>query len=280
MTNQAEKRAAYRQLHEQGCFVQPNPWDIGSARYLQSLGFPALATTSAGFAWTRGKPDTGAGLKETLSHLTELAAASDLPLNADFENGFAHDAEGVARHVTQAIATGVAGLSVEDSTGDAAKPLYDLDHAIARIKAARTAIDASGSGVVLTARAECFLVGVNDLAEVVRRLTAYVEAGADCLYAPGLRSREDMIAVIQAVAPKPVNILNSAPAFTVADLAAMGARRISIGGALARTAWAAAMAAAKDLAMQGSFASLAPGRAFVEIDGFFRQDAKARPDER
>lgn len=276
MTNPADKRAAYRKLHESGCFVQPNPWDVGSARYLQSLGFPALATTSAGFAWTTGKPDTGAGLEDTLSHLTELAAACDVPLNADFENAFAHDADGVARHVTLAIATGIAGLSVEDSTGDAAKPLYDFDHALARVKAARAAVDRTQSGVVLTARAECFLVGVNDLSETIRRLTAYAQAGADCLYAPGLRSREDIMAVIQAVAPKPVNILNAAPAFNVADLAAMGARRISIGSALARTAWAAAMTAAKDLATQGSFGAFASGRVYGEIDGFFRADAKTR----
>ena len=276
MANPAEKRATYRKLHEQGCFVQPNPWDVGSARYLQSLGFPALATTSAGFAWTKGSADTCVGLDETLAHLTELAGACDVPLNADFENAFAHDSDGVARHVTLAIATGIAGLSVEDSTGDVARPLYDFDHALARVKAARAAIDASGSGVVLTARAECFLVGVNDLPETIRRLTAYAQAGADCLYAPGLRSREDMRAVIQAVAPKPVNILNSASAFSVADLAALGTRRISIGGALARTAWAAAMTAAKDLAQQGSFGAFASGKVFMEIDGFFRADAKTR----
>ena len=276
MANPAEKRATYRKLHEQGCFVQPNPWDVGSARYLQSLGFPALATTSAGFAWTKGSADTCVGLDETLAHLTELAGACDVPLNADFENAFAHDSDGVARHVMLAIATGIAGLSVEDSTGDVARPLYDFDHALARVKAARAAIDASGSGVVLTARAECFLVGVNDLPETIRRLTAYAQVGADCLYAPGLRSREDMRAVIQAVAPKPVNILNSASAFSVADLAALGTRRISIGGALARTAWAAAMTAAKDLAQQGSFGAFASGKVFMEIDGFFRADAKTR----
>lgn len=276
MPSVSDKRATYRKLHEQGCFVQPNPWDIGSARFLQSLGFPALATTSAGFAWTKGRPDTKVSCDDMLAHLAELAQACDVPLNADFENAYADHPEGVARNVARAIDTGIAGLSIEDSTGEASRPLFALDEAVLRVKAARAAVDQSGSGVVLTARAECLLVGINDMEDVVRRLKAYADAGADCLYAPGLRSREDIAAVIAAVLPKPVNILNSASAYTVADLAALGARRISVGGALARTAWAAAMMAAKDLASQGSFAGFASGKTAFELETFFKADVQSR----
>jgi 2-methylisocitrate lyase-like PEP mutase family enzyme len=273
----AEKRSRYRRLHESGCFVLPNPWDVGSARYLQRLGFEALASTSAGFAFTQGRPDGAVSRDATLTHLGELAAATDVPLNADFENGYAHEPEGVAENVRLCVATGVAGLSIEDSTGERATPLYDLHLAVARIRAARATLDRVAGDVVLTARAECFLVGVTDLEEVIRRLGAYAAAGADCLYAPGLRTREQIAAVVKAVAPKPVNVLVGGPiGLTVADLAALGVRRISTGGALARAAWGGFLSAAKPLAQQGRFDALAAAAPHPELNGFFRQDLAKR----
>jgi 2-methylisocitrate lyase-like PEP mutase family enzyme len=276
MPTVAEKRAAFRALHRSGCFVMPNPWDVGSARYLQHLGFPALASTSSGCAWTQGKPDNAVGLEDMLAHLTELAGACDVPVNADFEGGYADAPEGVAANVARATATGVAGLSIEDSTGKADAPLYDRALAVERVRAAREAIDASGGDVVLTGRAECFLVGKPDLGEVIARLTAYAAAGADCLYAPGLRKPEDIIAVVDAVAPKPVNLLLGVPLFSVSEVADMGVRRISVGGALARVAWGETIRAARALKEQGSFAGFAQAAPFAELDGFFRDDLARR----
>ena len=276
-TSASAKRAEFRRLHEKGCFVIPNPWDIGSARYLQHLGFKALATTSSGAAWTRGLADNGVGLAGMLAHLGELAGAADIPLNADFEHGFADDAAGVAANVLKAIETGIAGLSIEDSTGRADKPLYDLPLAVERIKAARQAIDRSGSGVLLTARAECFLVGHPDpLNESIKRLQAYAAAGADCLYAPGPRDRNQIAAIVKAVAPKPVNLLVGAAGLSVSEIAGLGVRRISTGGALARAAWTGFINTAKEIADKGSFASFASIVPFGEIDGFFGADAMKR----
>ncbi len=259
----ADKRREFHRLHESGCFVIPNPWDPGSARYLQGLGFKALATTSAGFAWSKAQPDNGVTRDMVIAHLEEMVAATDVPINADFESGFAADAAGVAQSVRRAVDTGVAGLSIEDSTGDAARPLYSVDEAVERMRAARRAIDATGGDTLLVGRAECFLAGRPDLDEAIARLKAYSSAGADCLYAPGLRTREQFAAVVEALAPKPVNALIGWPAdLTVADLAALGVRRISVGGALARTAWGGFTRAAKLLAEEGSFAGFkdaAPG---------------------
>jgi 2-methylisocitrate lyase-like PEP mutase family enzyme len=273
----AEKRAAFRQLHAAGCFVIPNPWDIGTTRYLQHLGFKALATTSAGFAFARGVPDAAVARDDMLAHIAEIVAASDLPVNADFEGGYAHEPEGVAESVRLCVETGVAGLSIEDSTGDKAKPLYDLDLAVARMKAARAAIDRAGGDVLLTGRAECFLVGRPDLDETVRRLQAYSAAGADCLYAPGIRTPELIAAVVKAAAPKPVNVLMpGALGLTVADLAALGARRISVGGTLARVAWGAFIRAAKTIASEGRFDAFKDAVPHAEINGFLRDDMTAR----
>ena len=247
----AAKRAAFARLHEAGCFVIPNPWDVGSAIALQGLGFKALASTSAGLAWSLGRADNKITLDQVLAHLTSVAAAVDIPLNADFENGFAHDPAGVAANVSRAVATGIAGLSVEDSTGDPAQPLYDFDLAVQRIAAARAAIDAGGTGVLLTARSEGFIAGRPDLAETTRRLQAFAAAGADCLFAPGLRDSEQIAHVVRAVAPKPVNIIS--PGLSVGDVAALGVRRISTGGSLARAAWAGFYAAARQIVDDGSF---------------------------
>ena len=259
----ADKRREFHRLHESGCFVIPNPWDPGSARYLQGLGFKALATTSAGFAWSKARPDNGVTRDMVIAHLEEIVAATDVPINADFESGFAADAAGVAQSVRRAVDTGVAGLSIEDSTGDAARPLYSVVEAVERMRAARRAIDATGGDTLLVSRAECFLTGRPDLDEAIARLKAYSSAGADCLYAPGLRTREQFAEVVEALAPKPVNALIGWPAdLTVADLAALGVRRISVGGALARTAWGGFTRAAKLLAEDGSFAGFkdaAPG---------------------
>lgn len=277
MPSPAEKRQIYRKLHEAGCFVIPNPWDIGSARYLQHLGFKALASTSAGYAFTQGLPDNAVGLEMMLAHLRELAAATDVPINADFEGGYAHEPDKVAENVRRCVETGVAGLSIEDSTGDAAKPLYDLDAAVARIRAARAAIDKAGSNVVFTGRAECFLVGRPDLGEVITRLKAYAAAGADCLYAPGLRTREQIDAVVKAVAPKPVNLLMPANlGLTVADVTALGVRRISVGGTLARVTWGALIKSAKQIMAEGRFDSFADAAPHPEINGFFRDDMAKR----
>ena len=279
MASLADKRATFRRLHASGCFVMPNPWDVGTARYLQHLGFAALATTSSGAAFGMGLPDTDWAVPRDamLAHIASIAQASDLPVNADFESGYAHAPEAVATNVRLCVETGVAGLSIEDATGDKAQPLYDLGHAVARIRAARAAIDASGADVVLTARAECFLVGQPDLDAAIARLTAYAEAGADCLYAPGLTQREQIAAVVAAVAPKPVNVLMSAPVgLTVADLAGLGVRRISTGSALARAAWAGFRQAACEIALEGRFEALGQAMPFAEINGFFRDDLLRR----
>jgi 2-methylisocitrate lyase-like PEP mutase family enzyme len=265
-------------LHQSGCFVIPNPWDTGTARMLQSMGFKALASTSSGFAWSRGRPDNGVSRDMTLEHLAELAAAIDVPLNADFEDGYADDPAGVAQNVHLALEAGVAGLSIEDATGKSASPLFTLDEAVARVRAARRAIDAAGGDTLLVARAECYLVGRPDLRETVARLKAYANAGADCLYAPGIRTADEIAAVVSAVAPKPVNLLvGAASELTVAEIAAMGVRRISVGGALARAAWGGFMRAATLLAQEGrfdGFASVASGK---ELDAFFALDAASRP---
>jgi len=274
------QRAAFRKLHESGCFVIPNPWDVGTARYLQGLGFKALATTSAGFAFSRGLPDSDWAVPRdmVLEHIAEIVAAVDLPVNADFEGGYAHEPEGVAANVRLCVETGVAGLSIEDATGDREKPLYELPLAVERIHAAREAIDASGADVLLTARAECFLVGHTDpLREGVKRLQAYSEAGVDVLYAPGPQEREQIETIVAAVSPKPVNVLMSANnGLTVADVAAMGVRRVSVGSSLARAAWTGFIHAAKLIAEEGSFAGfdgLVSGR---ELNDFFRKDAEER----
>lgn len=266
----AEKRRAFHDLHRSGCFVLPNPWDLGSALFLESLGFKALATTSSGFAWSRGRPDGGIARDEVLAHLHELAAATRLPVNADFQAGFAHDAAGVAESVRLAVETGVAGLSIEDSTGDTATPLYAMSIAVERLSAARRAIDRAGGECLLVGRAEGFLVGRPDLEETIARLRAYANAGADCLYAPGIRGREQIAAVVAAVAPKPVNLLvGSASELSVADIAALGVRRISVGGALARTAWGGFMRAARLIAEQGDFSGFAAAASGRDLDGFF-----------
>jgi 2-methylisocitrate lyase-like PEP mutase family enzyme len=253
MNAQDVRVATFRELHTSGCFVMPNPWDVGSARALEQLGFPALATTSSGFAWTLGKPDNQATLAETLDHLRTVSAAVAVPVNADFEGGYAVEPEQVAANVTSAVTTGIAGLSIEDSTGNPADPLHEFDLAVERIRAAREAIDASGTGVVLTGRSEGFVVGRPDIDETIRRLQAYAEAGADCLYAPRISEREHIAAVVAAAAPRPVNLLVNAPFITVAEAAAMGVRRISVGGTLARTAWNGFLAAATEIADSGSF---------------------------
>lgn len=266
----ADKRREFHRLHESGCFVIPNPWDPGSARYLQGLGFKALATTSAGFAWSKARPDNGVTRDMVIAHLEGMVAATDVPINADFESGFADDAAGVAQSVRRAVDTGVAGLSIEDSTGDAARPLYSVDEAVDRMRAARRAIDATGGDTLLVGRAECFLAGRPDLDEAIARLKAYSSAGADCLYAPGLRTREQFAEVVEALAPKPVNALIGWPAdLTVADLAALGVRRISVGGALARTAWGGFTRAAKLLAEDGSFAGFEGAAPGGELNALF-----------
>lgn len=267
----AARRQVFRNLHASGCFVIPNPWDAGSARYLRGLGFQALATTSSGAAWSRGMADGQMALDEVLAHLREIVQATDLPVNADFEAGFAADAAGVARNVRRAVDTGVAGLSIEDSTGDAAAPLRDIASAVERIRAARAAIDEAGGDTLLVGRAENFFVGRPDLDDAIRRLQAYAEAGADCLYAPGIRTREQIAAVVAAVAPKPVNLLVGFPTeLTLADIAALGVRRISVGGALARSAWGGFMRAAQLIAREGRFDGFAQAAAGAELNALFR----------
>jgi methylisocitrate lyase len=243
----------FHRLHEAGCFVMPNPWDVGSARALEQLGFPALATTSAGFAWTLGVSDTRATLEQVLEHLATIAAAVDVPINADFEGGYAVEPDGVATNVTRAAATGIAGLSIEDSSRDASDPLLDFDLSVERIRAARQAIDESGRSVLLTGRSEGFVVGRPDIDETLRRLQAYAEAGADCLYAPRISDLAHVTAIVEAVAPKPVNLLINAPYITVAEAAELGVRRISVGGTLARAAWGGWLAAAKEIVEEGTF---------------------------
>lgn len=269
MSERSDRVTTFHRLHERGCFVMPNPWDIGSARVLEQLGFQALATTSAGFAWSRGHADNRVTVEMVVSHLRAMSAAVDVPVNADFEGGFATAPDGVAAHVSQAVTTGIAGLSIEDATGDSSQPLYEFAHAVERIRAARHAIDASRTSVLLTARTEGFIAGRPDLAETIRRLTAFADAGADCLYAPGLRSMDDIKAVVAAVAPKPVNVLVGGDFTTVADLTAAGVRRISVGGALARTAWTGFLRAAREIAERGTFSSLSGATPGSEMNKFF-----------
>jgi 2-methylisocitrate lyase-like PEP mutase family enzyme len=275
----AEKRREFRRLHESGCFAIPNPWDVGSALYLQSLGFKALASTSSGFAWSIGAADNMPARAAILGHLAELAAALDVPLNADFENGFAADAAGVAESVRLAVASGVAGLSIEDSIGPrlqgaASGPLFDLETAAERVRAARRAIDATGEDVLLVGRAEGFLVGQPNIDEAVARLVAYAHAGADCLYAPGIQSPEHIRRVVDAVHPKPVNVLVMAPAEqSLRQLGELGVRRVSVGGALARAAWGGFMHAAREIAEQGRFEALARAASGRELNALFNRPA-------
>jgi len=264
----AEKRKAFCELHERDCFVLPNPWDIGSAKYLQHLGFKAIATTSAGFAFSRGLTDGAVGLEPMLTHIREIVEATDLPVNADFENGYADEPESVARNVRRCVETGVAGLSIEDNSGRKDRPLYEVEVAADRIRAAKEAI--GEREVVLTGRAECFLVGRNDIDDVVRRLRAYAEAGADCLYAPDIKEREHIVAVVEAVAPKPVNLLISAPGgLTISEAAELGVRRVSVGGALARAAWGGFAKAAKELLERGSFDGFTGAMPFADLQRLF-----------
>ena len=266
----ADKRRTFQRLHQRGCFVIPNPWDVGSARFLQDAGFKALATTSSGFAWSRGRPDNGISRDMALAHLRDIVAATDLPVNADFESGFALDPAGVEESVRLAVETGVAGLSIEDSTGDVAQPLYELSVAVERMRAARTAIDKTGGDVLLVGRAECFFVGRPDLDETIARLKAYAQAGADCLYAPGIRTRDQIMAVVTAVAPKPVNLLvGTTSDLTMQDISALGVRRVSVGGALARSAWGGFMRAARLIAEQGKFDGFANAASGQELNSLF-----------
>jgi methylisocitrate lyase len=260
---------AFRQLHESGCFVMPNPWDVGSARLLEQLGFPALATTSAGFAWSQGSRDTHVGRDKVLAHLRAMSAAVDVPFNADFEDGFAIEPAGVAISVELATRTGIAGLSIEDSSDDPAFPLFDFALAVERIEAARRAIDESGTGVVLTARSEGFVAGRPDLAETIRRLTAYAKAGADCLFAPGIRSVADIKTVVDAVSPKPLNVVVSSTFTTVSEMTDIGVRRISVGGGLARAALTGFLEAAKEIAERGTFTGLESAMPGVDLDRMF-----------
>jgi len=273
VTMLAARRSAFRALHAEGCFVMPNPHDAGAAICLQQLGFKALATTSAGFAFTRGLPDevTALPVDMVLDHVAEIVDVTDLPVNADFQSGYAADADGVAANVRRCAERGVAGLSIEDATGDPDRPLYELAEAVDRVRAARAAIDASGMDVMLTARAECFLVGHPDpLRESVRRLAAYAEAGADVVFAPGARAPDDIRAIVDAAAGRPVNLLVSAPTdLRLADFAALGVRRISVGSALARAAWAGFLRAATAV-RDGDFAALAPLASFDELNAMFR----------
>jgi 2-methylisocitrate lyase-like PEP mutase family enzyme len=277
MPSVADKRRAFHELHRSGCFVIPNAWDIGSARYLQHLGFKALATTSVGFAFSQAYPDHAISRDLALAHFQAVVAATDLPVNADFEGGFAHDPAGVAESVRLAVETGVAGLSIEDLTGDKAKPLYDFDHAVARVRAARQAIDRAGGDTLLVGRSEGFIAGAPNLDETIRRLKAYAAAGADCLYAPGIKTREQIAAIVTAVAPKPVNVVIGAPiGLTVADVAALGVRRISLGCALARAAWGGFMRAVSLIARDGKFDGLAEAASGAELNRFFAEDRKRR----
>lgn len=267
----AEKRAEFRALHQQGCFILPNPWDTGSARYLEGLGYKALATTSSGFAWSLGQADGATSRELILAHLRELVVACDLPVNADFENGFADDAAGVAESVRMAVDTGVAGLSIEDSTGNASDPLFPIAVAVERLRAARGAIDAAGGDTLLVGRAENFFAGRPDLDDTIARLQAYAAAGADCLYAPGIKTREQIAAVVAAVAPKPVNLLvGGASELTMVDIAELGVRRVSVGGGMARAAWGGFIRAARTLADEGRFDGFADATPGTELNAFFK----------
>jgi 2-methylisocitrate lyase-like PEP mutase family enzyme len=268
MSEHTERVAAFHRLHAAGCFVMPNPWDAGSARALEQMGFKALATTSAGFAWTSGRADNHVTLDQALEHLRGIANAVTVPVNADFEGGFAVDPQQVGENVKLAATTGIAGLSIEDSSGDEVQPLYEFDLAVERVGAARRAIDESGTDIVLTGRSEGFVCGRPDIDETIRRLCAYAEAGADCLYAPRIASIEHITAIVAAVSPKPVNLLVNAPFVTVAEAADLGVRRISVGGTLARTAWAGFLQAAKEIAEEGSFTRF---EALPDVDALFDQ---------
>ena len=277
MPSVSEKRAAFHALHKSGCFVIPNPWDVGSALYLQGMGFKALATTSAGFAWSKGFHDNAVTREMVLTHMAEVVSVTDVPVNADFEGGFAHDPAGVAESVRLAVETGVAGLSIEDSKRDKDHPLYDLDAAVARIRAARGAIDKAGGDTLLVGRAECFLVGKPDLDETIARLKAYANAGADCLYAPGISKPEQISAIVKAVAPKPVNLLIGTPmGLTVKDAETLGVRRISVGGSMARSAWGGFMRVAKQIMEEGKFDGFSDAASGAEINKFFYKDQQRR----
>jgi 2-methylisocitrate lyase-like PEP mutase family enzyme len=274
------RRQQFRKLHEEGCFVIPNPWDAGSARYLQHLGFQALATTSAGFAFSQGLPDSDSVVSrdQSLAHIADIAAAVDLPVNADFASGYGTDPSEVADSVARCVATGVAGLSVEDATSDRSAPLYDLPIAVERIRAARQAIDQSGFDVLLTARAECYLIGHRDaFRESIRRLQAYAEAGADALFAPGVSKPEEIKALVEAVRPKPFNLLvNHDIGLSVSDIGALGVRRISVGPALALAAWTGFMRAAQALKSDGSFSGLAELASYSDINDFLAAELTMR----
>jgi 2-methylisocitrate lyase-like PEP mutase family enzyme len=280
----SERRKAFRALHERGCFVIPNPWDVGSARYLQQLGFAALATTSAGFAFSQGLPDSSDGdaadRDRNLAYIESITAAVDLPVSADFMSGYGIEPEDVAESIARCVDTGVAGLSIEDATGDRVSPLYELSEAVDRVQAAREAIDQSGADVLLTARAECYHVGYHDpLNESIRRLQAYAAAGADVLFAPGPQTRAEIKALVEAVAPNPLNLLVVRDiGLSVEEIAALGVRRISVGGALALAAWTGFIRAAKRLKLEGSFAGLGSLVAYAEINGLFETTFPADDD--
>ena len=271
MTRAHDLVHTFRELHQSGTFVIPNPWDVGSARVLTQLGFAALATTSSGFAWSLGRQDNHLSLDEALDHFRAIAKSVDVPVNGDFEGAFAVEPDRVAENITAASHTGIAGVSIEDSTGDAAHPLFDFSLAVDRVAAARHALDRTGSGVVLTARSEGFIAGRPDLEETIRRLRAFADAGADCLYAPGLRSADQIAAVVQAVAPKPLNVLMGSDIASVSQLAALGVRRISVGGALARAAWTGLLDAAREISEHGTFTSLGRAIPFADLNGMFRE---------
>lgn len=274
----SDKRRAFRALHQSGCFVIPNPWNVGSARYMQSLGFKALATTSSGYAHSIGYSDGEVPRDMMLAHYREIAEATDIPVNADFEGGYADDPDEVAANVRLCVDTGVAGLSIEDFTGDESNPLYDFDMAVKRVRAARDAIDKAGGDVIFTARTEGFIHNRPDLDETIRRLKAFADAGADCLYSPGIKTREQIAATIKAVGPKPINFLNSgAFGYTVSDLAALGVRRISVGGTMARVAMHAFLQSARQIANEGKFDSFAGVVTNAELNRFFYDDLQRRP---
>src|SRR4029079_26667 len=271
----ADKCKTFRELHKSGCFVIPNPWNVGSARYLQGLGFKAIASTSSGHAHSEGYPDGAQTMDDVLAHYRELAAAADIPLNADFENGFADDPDKVAENVTRCIATGVAGLSIEDSPKQSAQPLYDFDAALARVKAARAAIDKAGGDVTFTARTEGFIRGGRDIDETIRRLKAFADAGADCLYSPGIKTREHIEATVKAMGGKSINFLNfGALGFTVSDLAGMGVRRISVGGSLPRVAMHAFIKTATEIAKDGKFDGFSGLISNADLNKFFSDDPR------
>jgi 2-methylisocitrate lyase-like PEP mutase family enzyme len=274
----AEKRHVFRLLHQSGCFVIPNPWNVGSARYMQGLGFKALATTSSGYAHSIGYADGDVTRDMALAHYREIAQATDIPLNADFEGGYADDPDEVAANVRLCIDTGVAGLSIEDFTGNEGDPLYDLDLAVKRVRAARDAIDKAGGDVVFTARTEGFIHNRPDLDETIRRLKAFTDAGADCLYSPGIKTREQIAATVKAVGPKSINFLNhGAFGYTVNDLAALGVRRISVGGTMARVAMHGFIQSARQIAQDGKFDSFAGVVTNAELNKFFHDDLQRRP---